>query len=609
MAYLPRPGTRWSAAVSAVLALLALAPVAAHALPDAFGLVPQDAELVVLVPNPAAFSGKVAQLKTSLGLPMAAMDDVLAMFKAETGMMQGVDDGRPMVMVIQGLSAAFADGGEPRPTILVPVSDYAAFVGNYGGDAAAAIAELDMPKGGDGYAKRLGAYAAMSPEQEIVEGYKPLGATAAMAGRFGKEGAGLLDRSDLIVYMDLERLGPALAPKLNELVDEMADGIAGGVPGMKDAFAGYADFAREFLTQGSTLLIGMDLNQQGVGMSKVLRFRPDAPWTESMRGGPGLAGPQLARLPDQSFIVAGAFDLRSLPMEGIHAAFMKMIPEPMRQQMVGPMYDKIGPMLAEMNAAAFMLRPPPPGAMMGGGLFNALYAYDVKDAGRFAGLTKEYIAGLNGFKQPMMMPVPGTMEDDGGEAPSMTYSTSVTENVFAVEGVPVDQFTVGVTMPQEMMLQMGPAAGFLSMFTNYQGFMAATGSTFLMTTVADAELIGQALRAAGAPAGLGAGGPIAAVRQRALPAGSVAEFFLSLAGIAESANGFLGMMGQPPIEVPAGLPPIASGIAMAGGEISYRLYVPAETSKFAVNTVQGLMASMAGPPGEYGEPMNDPWGE
>ena len=89
MAYRLRPGIRWSAAVCAVLALLALAPVAAHALPDAFGLVPQDAELVVLVPNPAAFSGKVAQLKTSLGLPMAAMDDVLSMFKAETGMILG----------------------------------------------------------------------------------------------------------------------------------------------------------------------------------------------------------------------------------------------------------------------------------------------------------------------------------------------------------------------------------------------------------------------------------------------------------------------------------------------------------------------------------------
>lgn len=588
-----RPETRSLAAAAIIaLAAIALAPGSASALPDALGLVPRNAEMVVLVTNPAAFSGKIAQLKEALGLPAPFMDDVLGLFKDQTGMLQGVDDNRPMLLVIQGLSSFVASNGdtEPLPTILVPVRDYAAFVGNYSGDAAAPVTALDMPHGSDGYAKRLGQYAAMSPEEEIVQAYTPSGAVAAIAERIGKEGAGCMDRSDLVVYVDLEALGPVVAPKLDELVGQMSKGPAGAMPGMEEIWAGYANLAKGFLTQGSTLLIGLDLAPEGMGLSKVVRFRPDSTWAEAMQGGRGAAQQQLGRLPDQSFIVAGAFDFRFLPIERIYGTFFSMMPESIRGS-YEKIREQIEPMFEEMQGGAMMLRPPPPDAMMGGGLINALYAYDVKDADRFMGVVKEYFTGLNGFAVPIM--APGMTAGEGEELPAMTYSTSITENALTVAGVPVNQFTMSVSMPPEMMQQMGPAAGFMSMLTNYQGYMAATGSTFVMTTVADPELIGQALRAAASSNGLGSGGAIAAIRDRALPPGSIAEFYLSLGGIAEAANGFLGMMGQPPIEVPSGLPPVASGVSLAAGEISYRLYVPTETSKFAVDTAMGIAASIA----------------
>lgn len=146
-------------------------------------------------------------------------------------------------------------------------------------------------------------------------------------------------------------------------------------------------------------------------------------------------------------------------------------------------------------------------------------------------------------------------------------------------------------------MQMGPAAGFMTMFTNFTGYATQADGYYLASTTLDQQLMAKGLATGKTGDGMGAGDTLAQVREKAIPDGAVAEVYISLGGIAETVGPMAMMFGMPPIEVPQDLPPVAMGLGLNGTSAAGRLYVPNDTTRFIIGTVKDIQSQMMGGPG------------
>ena len=135
------------------------------------------------------------------------------------------------------------------------------------------------------------------------------------------------------------------------------------------------------------------------------------------------------------------------------------------------------------------------------------------------------------------------------------------------------------------------------MFTSYRGYVASKDNQVLISTSADPQSVTNALKVVADGSGIGSSGAIADQRQNILTPNPAMEMYLSLGGIADMANLFVGMMGMPPIEVPADLPPVAISMSAEGDAMSGRMYVPSSSVRFIIDTAMEMQAGMGGGPG------------
>jgi hypothetical protein len=72
--------------------------------------------------------------------------------------------------------------------------------------------------------------------------------------------------------------------------------------------------------------------------------------------------------------------------------------------------------------------------------------------------------------------------------------------------------------------------------------------------------------------------------------------YVSVSGIAQTVNQFMMVMGagggQPMIEVPADLPPVAFSMSVQDSGVAKRLFVPMPVITFASQTAQNMMGQM-----------------
>ena len=131
---------------------LSLALTAAMAVPPVVEKLPENAMISVVIPSPQAMQKNLSALATAVESPMPVMsvDDLLAM----SGMGGGIDSSKSMAIVIYGPKdkpvadakkdadadedddmAAMQEGLE-RMVILIPVTKYEDFLGNFGAKPA-----------------------------------------------------------------------------------------------------------------------------------------------------------------------------------------------------------------------------------------------------------------------------------------------------------------------------------------------------------------------------------------------------------------------------------------------------------------------------------------
>ncbi len=589
-------------------------------------LVPADAPVAVVVPSLSGLSDKVAVLnEDSLGATVPYMGDMLGALRAMSGITEGLDDSGSLVVVVTD-----ADGlmGHHRPdqppvVILVPVSDYAALVGNFGGNPGEGEAVTQLVLAGDspGFAKHLGDYAVIGPTRDQVDRFHPGHATGLWTKRMGRTGQRCLRTSDLTVIVNIQAMEPTLQPMLQTALVQIktdvlkTDSAPAPMVNLVKAMATiYGDTATALLRDTSAVVAGLDITSHGVGLTWTCQFEPGSYLAQMFTTGRGTKD-QLARLPNDDYWLASAMNFRGIAVQTMAKDLLARIPDGQGDPTVAPAVDMFKHATALLQqtagvATAYRL-PDQPGGMMGGRFLSGVTVYETGDGLAYTQSIKEYFEKLQNFME--VINDTSTADQPEGEhqahprKASLNVAVKYTSNALQVDGVHVDEYQIQYQLPPEIAGELGRVAPVMMLLggsTGQSGYVAAHDRFVVMTTTRDVQLIKQALAAIKQTTGFGAGGSIDRVRRVALPSHTVFETYLGVGNLVQGINGFMGMMGLPPIHVPEDLPPIAAATSVEDHGIANRLYVPTTVIRFCKNAVDQTMATMR--PGAPGPHVDEP---
>lgn len=582
------------------------------------------AEVVVVIPSLSELSEAIAGFGAETGLDRLAPEfaDTLGAFKRQMNWRDGVDDEGAMLVVVTGLADAIdaelaadnAGGGEavePSAVLLVPVSDYKALVAQLGGDPGADTTAVTFQnldgRTNEGFAKSLDGYAVLSDTIENVSAYTDANQGKAITAAMGGMVSEYLNGGDSLILIDMAVLAPSLNKAIDKAIEEfdaqMKDpnnGMPAGLGGTVDAAISlYARTGRTLVNGTDKLLLSLDFADGGLGLTTSAQmkdgtelagfFKPNAQQGDAKSG-----AALLATLPDQPYIYAASIDATQFALDRLIDQLMDALGDDGDAGIMTMYKDSIA-MMKDAQGVASVFYAPDTAAMMAGGFYTSLTVYDVADADTFVKQQKECIEQLG----EISIDLPAAQE--GQPAQQMTFNTQYTEKALVIEGVEVDQYQVNTILPPEMMQQFGPMAALMGN-SGTGGYIAVKDGKVLISTVTDPQLITRGLKALGQQDGAGSGGAIAQVRSD-LPADSSMELFISLDGIAQTANQFLSMMApEYVVEVPADLPPLAMGGASDGKGVALRMFVPHELVKFTVDSYEQLAPPPQNGQGRDGAP-------
>ena len=589
--------------LAVVLAALTLmmwvtpAGAAPSAVGAAFDQAPANAQVVIVVPNLKKLSDDLAQWQQATGVPAPRLKNLLATLKQQMHISAGLNDAGSLMLVIPDIQTAFADPQAPGMLILVPVADYNAFVKSLAssGSPQAGVTALKLPGGKPAYARQVGGYAVISPNEQVVKQYAAGHQGAAMIRQAGAVGAKAIGSCDIGLYVDVQAISPAAIPMIDQGLAQMEANIAGGRSGMgrqaaEDAAALklYGQAVKAVLRQSKALVSTIDIKSQGVAMSDVLQAKPNTEITRLFPGGAGnLTGKLLNELPNASYLFAASYDLKAIDLSRLVDLVVSSMPanSPVLP-MLKLMQQQSGAMLGVVNGSAGVILAPSQQGMMSGGLIRGINLYDTSDSKTFLAKNNAYVKSLDGKSFDITPP------NNNKPAEKIGFSTSYTAHADTVEGQSVDQYQIKMNLPANMPQNISPLLMLMG-GTGYTGYITALGNDVIQTTSADKDLLKQGLAAMKQKRGLGSKADIKSLRKQ-LPAHLAMESYLSLSGIAKTANLFLPLLRVPPIPVPKNVSPIASGMGIDQNAIQYTLFVPNESTSFVVSTAQRLFPVLSG---------------
>ncbi len=620
----------------------------APSLAAALDRVDADAEIVLVIPSMSDLSEAVAEFGASTGLTDFApdLDDALGTFKRQMSFTQGVDDDGAMLVVIRGVTESLeaqmngaGDVPEPKAVMLIPVSDYDAFVKNLGGDPTQNIAEVTMKNDQKSVVKKLDGYALLGDDDEptLIEAYEGAERGRAWVDELTPMLRGYAGDAQSLIYVDLRKLGPVLnetvSQGLAEFQEQMQQMNADGADPMGMMGVGstmmklYSEAARTILDGTEGALFTFNLQDGGLGLTAMLQpaadselaafFTPAAKDGQGKAMAPGMVSKKLlASTPDRPYLYAAVIDQTAFPLDKLVDRIVASL-EGEGEEGGGQeakflsMYTDSLKMMKEARGVASVFYAPEAAGMMTGGLFSTLTLYGVDDPEAFIAQQKASVEKLGELAIPLdeMQPPAGDDAAPAGDAEvqqapaEMRFDTTYADTALRIEGVEVDQYNITMRFPPEMTQQFNPMLAAVA-GGGYGGYIAPKDDTVLVTTVTDPQFITRAIQAVGKDEGIGTAGPVARLRDEELPPDPMMELYISLDGLGRTANLFLPLLGAGEnLVIPDDLPPLAMGAA-ADGEgqgVAFRLFVPTESVTFGVDTYRQYAPEMQDQPGPAGQ--------
>src|SRR4051794_274002 len=299
---------------TAALCGRAQAQAAAGAGGSGLDQVADNAPGVLKVKNLGQTNKKVAKFAKELGLDQQepALADPLGALKQELKLSKGLNEAGDAAVFMVDPNAAGGDPGK-AVVILIPVSDYKAFVGNFPNPAVEGeVTHVKAADGGpDVYLANWGSYAAVAQAKELL-GKKPTG--LKLQGAAAREA----DAKDAVVIANIPVLKAMALPELKnnreKILQDVDKAIANNGAGAqkfgplaKVVVGQVLTLAEDFLNDARSASVGLNLTDAGVVATVVTDFIPESRLGKIVAQGKSTEGPLVTGLPANRkyFVLAG----------------------------------------------------------------------------------------------------------------------------------------------------------------------------------------------------------------------------------------------------------------------------------------------------------------
>ncbi|GEM_PF-643138 len=489
------------------------------------------------------------------------------------------------------------------PFMLIPVSDYAAFVkalganGSEGIMGTKGIVEIKIDDE-QAFAKDIGqGYALLSKEKAPLERI----AVATLAGNMnsytqamGVNGKNISDRADVMLIANIPMLQADIQEGMKMLEDGAGNQIIPGMEQAKQAFEMMKVLGENFARDASVGIAGLGLGEGGMWIDLGTQFKNGSELAGLFQE-KGDTNRLLSRLPQQEFLLATVMDTAAPNIKKMIGEYIKMSAKmmdgaaagnPQQAEMAKAMQRLFGP-FSDMTAHAdksdgvAMVMGSTPGGLMGGLFVNTIAYTETKQPAQLGeALKKAFTASPNGEK---IGPI--------------TIKTTYKENSDEFAGVKVSKW--GMQMQADPNdpegTQVAMMSGFIFGPRGLGGYIGQVENGFVTSYSDNKLLMTNALEVAKSGKGLSLDADLI-LAQSVLPANRTVEFHIGVKPILETVQGFAGMMGGGgDWEVPEKVSPISMGITTYGGGMHTRIYVPNDVVsalKEMAKSLEGVQADM-----------------
>lgn len=564
---------RFFCASSLVAAAGLCTPALAADLPAALDRLPSTAAVVIGINNLEGASGKLEKFVKSMGLPEnEGEDDPIQLSRKLLGTPGINKSGSLAIALVAGKDGKVVmseDGGAvPTAVVIVPVSDYSAFVKAMGAEKAEGITTVTIDAE-TGFAKDIGGgYAALSMAPGLLETFEgKAGGHSALNTSLGKNGASVAEGADVIIIANVAYLQEQLKEASAKMAEQVQQ-VSAMVPGdqgksMRDGVVMAQMVFNNFARDGSSGVLSFKFAEKGVSIDIGAQFKEGSE-VAGFFAAPGKSDKFLSRVPNLPFYLAGSIDATAPGIKKIFKNLTTMSAAMVPEGDKGAAATLQATLAAAdtLDGASFVLGASP-AAMMGGGLFvNTAAYFAAKDGTALKSTLADAIKSADGRK-------------------SGPVTTKATYNVAAadVNGVKVDTWNSTMSFDpndpmagqgQMMMGMIFGQGGLSGMNAAVDGGVVSVYSqnTPLMTTAIDAAKTGKN--------GLGED-KLVKDSQSNLPPNRTFELFIGVKPLMDAGIGFMSMMGGgPEIKVPAQMSPIALGGTTNDGGVAFRLFFPSD---------------------------------
>jgi len=552
------------AGLGALLATPALAD-----LPRIMDHVPADASAAVVINNIGEMDRHFGQFIGAIEMP-ALVTPSQALNQMGVGQHLNMDGSMAIIVLDMDFEA-----GEGEFVVLAPTRDYGAMIdafkaaeGGGGGIDAVSV------QGETFFSKRIGEWAAMSPERDTLAGFTgKAGSLGAFTARFGAAGEEMAVGSDIFVYADPSQMRPVV-DRMRDEIQQNAQMFAGaGAEQMDAQMEQMHEMLGTLVEEGASMGYGVSFGALGVRGTGWLTFNPGTESAALFQGG-GDSSNLLARLPDSPFLFAYAMDNTAPIARKMAECFTAMGAGGMNAGM--DMFD-MSDLNEHATGVAGAAYPSSAGFM--GGLFSNMITFTAsKNPGKLRGAMREKYSA----------------EPVKNEQLGMSITTKHTPNETQVAGKSADAWAIEMQMPG-----MNGGGGGMMFNPMQMVFGSPTGPAGHIVE-ADGGVYQSYSRSSTMLAPAVEGGSsitgdiaVSAVAGQ-LPKGRFMEMYIGVRPIMDQVVPFLGMMGIPPIDLPRQMPPIGMGFASRDGGLVMGTYVPAQTIKSAIGIAQNMESRMGG---------------
>lgn len=587
-------------ASACIAAAVLLAPTGAGA--QVLQQVPADALVVVKFNKLKATSDKIAAMAQKLGLAQLNPDiaDPLGKAQADAGIKQGIDPNGDAAFVL--LNGKMEEKNPPA-LMIVPVTDYKAFLGNFTDAKTEGDISIVHPKNNpkDIFVANWGKYAVLTPSKDSLS-KKPEGLTPTALS--AKE----MDSKDVVAYVNMKtartRILPAIANGRAKFLAEVEKGMTraaagprgrAGQPGaatapnpaaaaaqqkmvpLVRAFVNRAiDTAEQAVRDADGASYGVAISDAGIKASGLVEFAAGSPSAARVAEFKNTDASLLKGLPALKFMMLGGTQIDSKAMEKLIVDFSAPIEKEFAAlgdegKMLQSYLDAMKKYIAACQGQSFGMLTP--SGVLGQDAVFQYVATNRGDAKTILAAQQEIGNSQQAF---MNLFQPATM--------GASMKTTFTANAKNIDGVSLNQMQTSFSAPagQKPNPQMAQMQQMMAVMYGPGGVNVLAGQVNDKTVIAAMGVADDTISKLIASAKTGddkvAASPIVAETRKNLPPNRMIEAYVALDQIATTLASYAKAFGMPiNFQLPPDLPALGATISTEGAALRGDAFIPAQT--------------------------------